>query len=77
MSNSPTVDEALEAVYVSLANDNQDIDLHIKNLKNALKNAEEKQAVLDPQRLFQNNREGRKMLQGYFKRRGVSVVFKK
>ncbi|MCB9990022.1 MAG: hypothetical protein H6867_01420 [Rhodospirillales bacterium] len=71
-----SMDEALKAIYTSLANDNQDIDLHIKNLKTAMVSAGQKEAVLDPAKLYQNNRDGRKLLQGYFKRRGVKVSFK-
>ena len=69
------VTEAKEAVYESLAQDNMDIDLHIANLKQALKDAGEKEATFEPDRLAQNNRAGRKMMQAYFKKRGVSVTF--
>lgn len=69
----PGLDEALENIYASLNNDNEDIDLHIANLKKAL--APEKTVTVDPARLAHNNREGRKMMQSYFKRRGVIVTF--
>ena len=70
-----SVEEALEGVYESLANGNQDIDLNIQNLKTALAAVGEAKAVVDPQRLVQNNRAGRKMMQSYFKKRGVVVEF--
>ena len=70
-----TLDEAKEAVYASLENDNEDIDLHIANLKTAMETAGEKTAAFEPARLSQNNRAGRKMMQSYFKKRGVRVVF--
>ncbi|MCB9982634.1 MAG: hypothetical protein H6861_03030 [Rhodospirillales bacterium] len=70
-----SVDEAKEAVYTSLTNDNEDIDLHIANLKTAMSVAGEKEAVFEPDRLVQNNRAGRKMMQSYFKKRGVKVSF--
>lgn len=70
-----TLEQATEAVYASLANDNEDIDLHIANLKAALAASGQKQAVFAPSRLAQNNRQGRKMMQAYFKKRGVSVAF--
>ena len=70
-----TIDEAVEEIYKSLHNDNEDIDLHIANLKAALKAAGKKEAVFAPARLSQNNREGRKMMQSYFRRHGVTVVF--
>lgn len=71
-----TVEQATEDVYTSLNNDNEDINAHIENLKAALTAAGEKEAALDPARLAYNNREGRKRLQSYFKKRGVKVVFK-
>lgn len=70
------LEQAVEAIYQSLAADNEDIDLHIANLKAALAAAGQKEAVFDPSRLAQNNRSGRKMMQSYFKKRGVKVVFK-
>ncbi len=66
---------AIEAVYSSLSNDNEDIDLHIATLKAAMSAAGEKEAVFTPERLSQNNRAGRKMMQAYFKKRGVKIVF--
>lgn len=76
MTKTLSTDEATAAVYESLASDNKDLDLHIACLKAALRDAGQKEAVLDPARLYQNNREGRKLLQSYFKRRGVKVSFK-
>ena len=34
-----------------------------------------KEAVFDPAKLAQNNRSGRKLMQSYFRKKGVSVVF--
>ena len=70
-----TVSEALEHIYASLANDNAEIDTHIRDLKTALAGEGLKEAVVEPTRLAQNNRQGRKMMQSYFKKRGVTVVF--
>jgi len=70
-----SVEDAKEAVYQSMIDDNEDIDLHIANLKKALAAAGEKEAVFEPTRLAQNNRQGRKHMQSYFKKRGVKVVF--
>ncbi|MCC6597617.1 MAG: hypothetical protein IT559_02370 [Alphaproteobacteria bacterium] len=67
--------DATDAVYRSLENDNEDIDLHIAALKAAMGEAGEAQAVFEAGRLPQNNREGRKMMQSYFKKRGVRVIF--
>ncbi len=70
-----SLEDATEAIYTSLERDNEDIDLHIDNLKAALVNAGKKEAVFTPERLSQNNRAGRKMMQSYFKKRGVKVSF--
>lgn len=70
-----TVEQALENVYASLQNDNLDIDNHISQLKTAMAAAGQKEAVVEPARLAQNNRQGRKMMQSYFKKRGVNVTF--
>ncbi|MEM9635898.1 MAG: hypothetical protein AAGA50_31570 [Pseudomonadota bacterium] len=70
-----TVADATNRIYQSLEADNEDIDLHIAALKAALKDEGLKEAVLDPARLVQNNRSGRKLLQAYFRQRGVKVKF--
>jgi len=70
-----TIAAVTEDIYKSLANDNQDIDLHISRLKEALSAAGAKQAVFDLERLVYSNRAGRKTMQAYFKKRGVAVVF--
>ncbi len=70
-----SLEDAKEAVYTSLEKDNEDIDFHIANLKAAMKDAGEKEASFAAERLSQNNRAGRKMMQSYFKKRGVKVVF--
>ena len=70
-----TVSEALEQIYASLANDNAEIDTCIRDLKAALAAEGLKEAVVEPTRLAQNNRQGRKMMQSYFKKRGVTVAF--
>lgn len=67
--------EAMEAVYQSLHNDNEQLDTHIAALKKALA-AEGKTSVeADPARIPTPNRQGRKMMQSYFKQRGVMVTF--
>ncbi|UCI29226.1 hypothetical protein [Mesorhizobium sp. B4-1-4] len=70
-----TVAEATESIYASLRADNADIDAHIATLKAALTREGIKQAVFDPTRLAQNNRSGRKLMQAYFRQRGVNVRF--
>lgn len=66
---------AKEAIYTSMQNDNEDIDLHIKNLKSSMQSAGLKEISFEPSRLAQNNRSGRKMMQSYFKKRGVKITF--
>ncbi len=70
-----TTQQAIEAVYESMFNDNEDLNDRIKDLKAAMKEEGLKNATFDPTRLVQNNREGRKRMQSYFKKRGVVVVF--
>ncbi|RWO71603.1 MAG: hypothetical protein EOS17_10885 [Mesorhizobium sp.] len=70
-----TVAEATESIYASLRADNADIDTHIAALKAALTREGIRQAVFDPAKLAQNNRSGRKLMQAYFRQRGVSVKF--
>lgn len=69
------LNDAIEAVYTSLDNNNEDIDIHIANLKAALQAEGKKEAIFKPERLAQNNRQGRKMMEAYFKKRGVKVAF--
>lgn len=73
--SEPTVAEAIDRIYASLQADNADIDVHIATLKAALAREGMKVAVFDPARLAQNNRSGRKLMQAYFRQRGVTVKF--
>lgn len=73
--SQPTVEDAIERVYESLQADNADIDLHIATLKAALAEAGLKEAIFDPARLAHGNRQGRKLMQAYFRQRGVTVKF--
>jgi hypothetical protein len=70
-----TAADATNRIYQSLEADNEDIDLHIAALKAALKREGLKEVALDPAKLVQNNRSGRKLLQAYFRQRGVKVTF--
>jgi len=70
-----TVEEATNRIYESLQADNLDIDLHIATLKAALARAGAKEAIFDPAKLVQNNRSGRKLMQAYFRQRGVIVKY--
>jgi len=70
-----TVSAAIEAVYASISADNLDLDTHIAALKTAMASEGVSEAVFDPKRLAQNNRRGRKLMQSYFRQRGVAVAF--
>lgn len=70
-----TVADATNRIYESLQADNENIDEHIEALKAALKREGMKEVSLDPTKLVQNNRSGRKLLQAYFRQRGVKVSF--
>ena len=71
-----TLAQAIDNIYASLRANNEDIDTHIAALKAAMTTEGAKEAVFDPMKLAQNNRQGRKMMQSYFKKRGVAVGFK-
>jgi hypothetical protein len=70
-----TTAEALEKIYESLADDNVELDAAIKDLKAALAAEGLKEAVVEPARLAQNNRQGRMLMKSYFKKIGVTVTF--
>jgi hypothetical protein len=70
-----TVSAAIELIYGSLRDENRDLNAHIAALKAALVREGRKDAVFDPAKLAQNNRQGRKRLQAYFRQHGVNVSF--
>ena len=73
--NDITVSDAIEAIYVSLKNDNEELDAHIAALKEAMAREGVKEATFETSRLVQPNRQGRKLMQSYFRRKGVAVGF--
>ncbi|HWA17983.1 MAG TPA: hypothetical protein VG757_03220 [Devosia sp.] len=70
-----TLAEATQNIYDALRQDNKDLDLHIAALKAVMARDGLKEAVFEPARLAQNNRSGRKLMQAYFRKKGVAVVF--
>lgn len=72
---SDAVSQALEKVYASLHDNNVGIDAAIAELKTALAAKGEKVAMVDKTRLAQNDRMGRRLMQSYFRKRGVEVEF--
>lgn len=72
---SDAIKNALEEVYASLHANNAGLDPLIAKLKAALAAESQRSVVVEKERLPQNNRQGRKMLQTYFRKRGVEVAF--
>ena len=70
-----TVSDAIEAIYASLENDNEELDAHIAALKGAMAREGVKEATFETGRLVQPNRQGRKLMQSYFRKKGVAVAF--
>lgn len=70
-----SLEAAIAAIYASLKDDNRDLDQHIAALKAAMAREGVTEAVFDPGKLAQNNRQGRKLMQAYFRQRGVKVSF--
>jgi hypothetical protein len=70
-----SLEQALENIYACVNGDNEDIDAHIAALKAAMIAGGRKDVSVDPARLVHNNRESRKLMQSYFRKRGVSVNF--
>lgn len=69
------VAKALEDVHTALNNNNAGLDPAIAILKQALAASGQKSVLVKKERLPQNNRQGRKMMQTYFRKRGVVVEF--
>lgn len=70
-----TLTQAMDNIYASLKADNSDLDAHIAALRSVMAREGLKEAVFDPSRIAQNNRQGRKLMQSYFRKRGVAVSF--
>lgn len=70
-----TVSAAIDAIYESIRNDNADLDQHIAALKAAMAKEGVKEAVFETAKLAQPNRQGRKLMQAYFKKKGIAVSF--
>lgn len=74
MTNA-ALEKALDDIYASLKNDNEGLDERILALKIVLHSQQAKSVEVDPAKLAQPNRQGRKLMQSYFKKRGVVVTF--
>ncbi|MBJ3785472.1 hypothetical protein [Devosia sediminis] len=67
--------DAIEAIYTSIRNDNEDLDTHIAALKGAMAREGVKEASFETVKLAQGNRQGRKLMQAYFRKKGIVVSF--
>lgn len=70
-----TYTAAVENIYASLRADNTDLLEHIAALKAAMEREGVKEAVFDPAKLAQGNRQGRKLMQAFFRQKGVKITF--
>lgn len=70
-----SVSEAIEAIYASIRNDNEELDAHIAALKAAMAREGVREATFETGKLVQPNRQGRKLMQSYFRKKGVTVGF--
>jgi hypothetical protein len=70
-----TLAQAIDNIYTSIKSNNEDLDTHIAALKAAMAREGAKEAVFEPAKLAQSNRQGRKIMQAYFKKKGVTVAF--
>ena len=71
-----TLSEAIDNIYASLKADNKDLLDHIAALKAAMAREGAKEAIFDPTKLAQNNRQGRKLMQAFFRQKGIKIDFK-
>lgn len=67
--------QAVDAIYASIRNDNEDLDTHIAALKGAMAREGLKEATFETSKLAQPNRQGRKLMQAYFRKKGITVGF--
>ena len=70
-----TLAQAIDNIYTSIKANNEDLDTHVAALKAAKAREGAKEAMFEPAKLAQSNRQGRKIMQAYFKKKGVAVGF--
>ncbi len=70
-----TVSQAIEAIYASIKNDNDELDARIADLKAAMAREGASEATFETGKLAQPNRQGRKLMQAYFKKKGIAIGF--
>ena len=67
--------QAIDNIYASLKADNAELLERIAELKAAMAREGVKEAVFEPAKLAQNNRQGRKLMQAFFRKHGIIVSF--
>ena len=67
--------QAIDNIYASLKADNAELLERIAELRAAMAREGVKEAVFEPAKLAQNNRQGRKLMQAFFRKRGITVAF--
>lgn len=74
-----SVENALNGLYEALNADDNNAGVNdaIAAMKAALSEADEKSVEVEPTKLPNNTREGRRMLKSYAKKRGLVVTFPK
>ena len=73
-----TLEQATEGLYTALNSDElSEIDTALIALRSELDKVNEKSIEIEPTRLPNNTRQGRRMLQSYSAKRGIKVTFPK
>lgn len=74
MANT-ALDKALDAIYASLKNNHEELDERIAALKAVLQAENMASVEIDSTKIPHPNRQGRKIMESYFRKRGVIVTF--
>ncbi len=70
-----SLQQAIDNIYASIKADNAELLERIAELKAAMAREGVKDAVFEPAKLAQNNRQGRKLMQAVFRKYGVNISF--
>ncbi len=70
-----SLQQAIDNIYASLKADNAELLERIAELRAAMAREGVKEAVFEPAKLAQNNRQGRKLMQAFFRNHGIIVSF--
>ena len=70
-----SLQQAIDNIYASIKADNAELLERIGELKAVMARDGVKEAVFEPAKLAQNNRQGRKLMQAVFRKHGVAISF--